>query len=151
VIRETQTQKDWMPKSPGLNFRQATTLIANVCEIAGHRDLIGEARKALGQAGILKAVREHNQAVLFDWLIWSLSYQGVSDAVASGYMEVHGSASAEYIAQGLADPIRCQKLQNFAAFRRPLPALAPLKGKPEKVTPPSQKWFGCVIILRMFF
>jgi hypothetical protein len=105
-----------MPKSPGLNFQKATSLITNVCEVAGHRDLMGEARKALGQAGILKAVREHDDGVLFDWLMWSLSYQGVSDAVASRYMELHGSASAEQIAQGVAGRTRCEKLQDFAAF-----------------------------------
>jgi hypothetical protein len=105
-----------VPKAYGLNFKQATDLIKAVCEIAGAKDLIQDAKKALGEAGILRAVRQHDDGALFDWLMWSVSYQGVSDAVASGYMEVHGSASAEQIAQDLDRQPKCEKLHSFSAF-----------------------------------
>ena len=105
-----------MSKSPGLNFRQATALIKTVCDVAGSNDFIGEARAGLAQAGVLKAVRQHDDAVLFDWLMEAVSYQGVSDAVAAGYMEAHGNASADQIARDLDAQPTCDKLHSYWQF-----------------------------------
>ena len=105
-----------MPKAPGLNFRQATALIETVCEVAGSDDFIGEARAGLGQAGVVKAVRTHNDAVLFDWLMETVSYQGVSDAVAAGYMKAHGNATADQIGRDLDARPACDKLQSYWQF-----------------------------------
>jgi len=103
-------------KAPGLNFRQATALITTVCEVAGSRDFIEDARAGLAQAGVLKAVRRHNDAVLFDWLMEAVSYQGVSDNVAAGYMEQHGIASADQIARDLCGRPACDKLHSYWQF-----------------------------------
>jgi hypothetical protein len=105
-----------MPRTPGLNFRQATALIKTVCDVAGSRDFIGEARVGLAQAGVLKAVRNHDDAVLFDWLMEAMSYQGVSDAVAAGYMEAHGVASADQITRDLDAQPGCEKLHSYWQF-----------------------------------
>jgi hypothetical protein len=105
-----------VPKAPGLNFRQATALIKTVCDVAGSDDFIEEARAGLAQAGVLRAVRTNNDAVLFDWLMEAVSYQGVSDAVAAGYMEAHGVASADQIAQDLDAHPACAKLEAYWQF-----------------------------------
>ena len=43
--------------------------------------------------GITSAVRHHDSATLFDWLITMLSYRGISDRVATDYLERHGQAT----------------------------------------------------------
>lgn len=102
-----------MPKAPGLNFSQATALIKTVCDVAGSNDFIEEARSGLAQAGVLKAVQKHNDAVLFEWLAEAISYQGIADSVAAGYIEQHGKASAGQIAQDLDAHPACDKLHSY--------------------------------------
>ena len=63
----------------------------NVCCLAGAASLIDDNRADLRAEGIPSAIRRHDTATLFDWLVSALSYQGISDQVASDYMERHGS------------------------------------------------------------
>jgi len=107
-----------MPKAVGLNFKQATSLIATVCEVAGSRNIIDEARSELRQAGVIKAVRDHNDHVIFNWLMQAVSYQGIADAVAASFMASHGTASAGWIEDILEwPPPRCEKLHSFWKFK----------------------------------
>jgi hypothetical protein len=64
----------------------AVRIIYWVCCLAGAPDLIDGIRKELRAEGILAAIRRHDTAVLFDWLMTALSYQGVSNEVAANYM-----------------------------------------------------------------
>jgi hypothetical protein len=106
-----------MPKSVGLNFRQATSLIEIVCDVAGSRTLVDESRAGLKQAGVIRAVRTHDDGPIFDWLMEAVSYQGIADAVAAGYMETHGTASADHIAASLEWPPPCDKLHSYWKFQ----------------------------------
>jgi len=54
-----------------------------------------------------------NNAALFDWLIVILSYQGISDRVASAYIEQHGSVTWNEIANGLSRDPSCPKLRSY--------------------------------------
>jgi hypothetical protein len=105
-----------LPKAPGLNFRQATALVKTVCEVAGSRDFIKQARNGLLKAGVVRAIRTRNDAVLFDWLMVAISYQGIADSVAAGYMEAHGTASADNITRELDATPRCSKLSSYWTF-----------------------------------
>jgi hypothetical protein len=98
-----------------VNFKQAVSLVEMVCEVAGSRDIINDARRNLRQAGVLKAVQEHDDRAIFDWLMEAVSYQGISDAAAASYMEVHGTASALDMAAGLQAP-PCLKLTSYWSF-----------------------------------
>ena len=71
-------RKHYVPKAPGLNFRQATALIKTVCDVAGSDDFVEEARTGLVQAGVLKAVQKHDDAVLFDWLMEAVKVLSMS-------------------------------------------------------------------------
>ena len=64
-----------------------------VCCLAGSASLIDDTRAELRADGIATAVRRHDTAALFDWLVAALSYQGISDKVAAEYLERHGSAT----------------------------------------------------------
>jgi hypothetical protein len=106
-----------MPKSVGLTLNQAISLVKIVCDVAGSRDLIEDARTELRQAGVVKAVRQHDDEVIFNWLMEAASYQGISDSVAAGYMEAHGTASAFEIGTSLESSQPCGKLRSYWNFR----------------------------------
>src|SRR5438270_2045950 len=70
---------------------QGAPLIRLICQIAGARSLIDDARVGLARPGVIAAVQRHDTPAIFNWLIDALSYQGVSDSIAYGYMEQHGA------------------------------------------------------------
>src|SRR3954470_16722520 len=72
------------------DFSRSVQLVRRICEVAGARSLIDDSRLGLARQGVIAAVRRHNTPVIFDWLVDALSYQGVSDSIAYGYMEQHG-------------------------------------------------------------
>jgi len=94
----------------------ATTLVRKVCTFANDTTLIDDSRVGLARAGVIEAVRNHDDMVLFDWMLEVLSYQGVSDAVASGYIEYHGSVRAGDVARGLQRRHLCPKLTSYWHF-----------------------------------
>src|ERR1700730_2130816 len=70
----------------------AVRVVHSVCCLAGSASLIDDIRADLRGEGIPSAIRRHDTATLFDWLVAALSYQGISDQVAAEYMERHGRA-----------------------------------------------------------
>jgi hypothetical protein len=54
--------------------------------------------------------------VIFDWLMHELSHQGISDAVADGYIDRHGNVTCADIERSLASNPGCYKLQGYWAF-----------------------------------
>ena len=57
----------------------ATQLILRVCQLAGSASFVDDARES---REVASAIRNRNTAILFDWLVASLSYQGIADQVA---------------------------------------------------------------------
>lgn len=57
-------------------------LVESVCAIAGEGDLFDDLREQLTQAGIIASVENHEDERLLDWLLASMSLQGISDTVA---------------------------------------------------------------------
>jgi hypothetical protein len=94
----------------------AVWLVRHICQLAGARSLIDDSRVVLGRHGVIAAVRRHDTPVIFDWLVEMLSYQGVSDSIAYGYMERHGRARWHDIAEALAGTPSCPKLRCYWAF-----------------------------------
>src|ERR1700730_336526 len=70
----------------------AVRVVHGVCCLAGAASLVDDIRADLRGEGIPSAIRRHDTATLFDWLVAALSYQGISDQVAAEYMERHGRA-----------------------------------------------------------
>src|ERR1700730_11156156 len=75
---------------PAINH--AVRLIHAVCGLAGSAALIDDIRADLRADKVQAAIRDHDTAVVFDWLMAALSYQGISDAAAYEYMARHGRA-----------------------------------------------------------
>jgi len=78
--------------------------------------LIDDSRVGLARHGVIAAVQRHDTPVIFDWLIDAVSYQGVSDSIAYGYMEQHGRVRWHDIAAGLAQQPSCPKLRCYWVF-----------------------------------
>jgi len=106
-----------MPKAQGLSLRKAISLIEVVCAVAGARDLIRDARNGLKQAGVINAIRQHDDGPIFDWLMEAVSYQGIADNVAATYMDMHGTASHAAIGATLELPPPCDKLHSYWKFQ----------------------------------
>src|SRR3979409_2086362 len=98
--------------TPTSNHR-AIRLLGNVCQIAGASSIVDDARVGLARHGVIAAVQRHDTATLFDWLIDALSYQGVSDNIAWGYMEQHGRVGWRDIASALTVLPSCPKLHCY--------------------------------------
>jgi hypothetical protein len=72
--------------------RYAVDLIATICALAGRPDYLENLRANARHHGLTQAVGARNSGPIFDWLAASMSYQGISDAVARTYMAKHGQA-----------------------------------------------------------
>jgi hypothetical protein len=112
------------PDSPGrprdenrAPINHATRLILRVCRLAGSASIIDDARSSLEADGVRDAIRNRNAAILFDWLVATLSYQGISDQVAADYMERHGQATWGAIESDLHRRPSCPKLESYWHFR----------------------------------
>lgn len=103
-------------RSGRLDERGVRALILNVCEIAGSRTLIDDARVELAGAGVIEAVQNHDDNVIFDWLLEIMQFQGVSDSAARAFLEEHGLATAHDIAKGLRRKQLCPKLKSYYHF-----------------------------------
>ena len=101
-----------------VELRGAIALFAKVCRVAGSHDMLQQVREGCRRGGLTNAVAEHDNALLFEWLISAVSYQGVSDAAATTYMNQHGRLTANDIADTFLSPPSCPKLRGFWAFER---------------------------------
>jgi hypothetical protein len=100
----------------GAALDHATRLILRVCQLAGSASFVADARESLEAEGVHAAVRTRNTAALFDWLVSILSYQGISDQVASDYMERHGLATWHAVENDLRRRPSCPKLRSYWQF-----------------------------------
>ena len=58
------------------DWHYATDLIRRVCVLAGRLNLVEDFQARPRGYGVQKAVRHHDTAVLFAWLLEELSFQG---------------------------------------------------------------------------
>src|SRR5262245_59208996 len=66
-----------------------------------------------------KAIIEHDSQILYGTLMHGLSYQGISDRIADGYIRKHGNITYQEIAQALGQgDTQCPKLKCFSTFRK---------------------------------
>jgi hypothetical protein len=110
------------PKYPKIQNRQgsainhAVRLIHAICGLAGAPTLIEEIRAELRADKVRAAIRNRHTGPVFDWLMAAVSYQGISDQVAYGYMEKHGRATWRQIKHSLDRGVSCPKLKSYWHF-----------------------------------
>src|SRR5260221_2807450 len=92
-------------------------MVPEVCRACERPSWIREHRQRLRNGGVYDAGRRRNQRALFDWLMGGLSYQGVSDSAAQGYIAVHGNVTYASVARALRRKLAtCPKLHGFDAY-----------------------------------
>ena len=57
------------------------------------RSYVDDIEARLSEAKIQEAVSRHDTATIFNWLVASISLQGISDAIALGFDARHGGGS----------------------------------------------------------
>jgi hypothetical protein len=92
----------------------ATRLIHRVCCLAMSADFIDESQ--VDYRAIRSAIKDHDTAALFDWLMAALSHQGISDRVADDYMDQHGRVTWREVERALSSQPSCPKLQSYWQF-----------------------------------
>jgi hypothetical protein len=97
------------------NLHYAVQLVHATCCLAGSASYLDDVRADLRDCGIMRAIKDHDTPALFDWLVEMLSFQGISDSVASGYIAQHGSVRWADIAEGLSRP-SCPELGGYWRF-----------------------------------
>jgi hypothetical protein len=97
---------------------RATGLVRRICRIAGEPRLIDKLSRDLVRRGVRSAIRRHNTSALFDWLVEAVSFQGIGNHVAHGYMERHGRVRWNEIAALIEAGPTCPKLQSYWHFDR---------------------------------
>ena len=70
----------------------------------------------MGADKVRAAIRHHDTAAVFDWLLAALSYQGISDQAAYEYMRRHGRATWRDIDRKLSQGVSCPKLKSYWHF-----------------------------------
>jgi hypothetical protein len=120
TIRHRQTDRKNHLKTrklPAGAIAHAVRIIYAICGLAGSSTLIDDIRANLRADKVQAAIRHRDTAVVFDWLMAALSYQGIADAVAYDYMERHGQAAwRDIVAHG--DPDR---RRHYLALQIPCP------------------------------
>ena len=103
-------------RRPTEGLKYARSIVHRVCAMAGHVTCIDDLRHAAIDAGLIVAVENSDTPAIFDWLMDILSYQGISDAVANGFMKEHGNVTWAQITRALSTSYECQKLQGYWVF-----------------------------------
>jgi hypothetical protein len=106
------------PQDPHSNtsLAYAIKVIHAVCCLSGSPSYVDVLRADLRDRGIVRAIQQHDTPALFDWLIETLSFQGISNAVASNYMAQHGTIRWSEIADALSQAPSCPKLGGYWSF-----------------------------------
>jgi hypothetical protein len=94
----------------------AVRLIHRVCGLAGSAGMLDEIRNNDGEPNVTTAIQRGDTPALFDGLVAALSYQGISDQVAAGYMELYGSATWAGIDRNVGQGVTCPKLKSYWHF-----------------------------------
>lgn len=98
------------------NLDYAVRLVHGTCCLAGSPSYLDDLREEMQHHGISRAVRTHDTPALFDWLVEVLSFQGISDSAAAGYIAQHGTARWCEVDQALSHSPSCPKLRGYWTF-----------------------------------
>jgi hypothetical protein len=93
----------------------AVNLIAAICHESGSQLMLGGTMDPNLQ-GLVHALRANDTPGVFDWMMDSFSFQGISDNVAAAYLAQHGNATWRRIATQLRRRPSCARLVNYWTY-----------------------------------
>jgi hypothetical protein len=91
-------------------------LIRTVCAVAGSMSFLDEIDAEVLNAGLDHAVAIRDTPPIFDWLVTTFSFQGISDRVARDYINKHGTVSWSNIEASVRNKPSCPKLRSYWHF-----------------------------------
>jgi hypothetical protein len=91
-------------------------VIGTVCSLAGSLTFLQDIQRDLRRAGIRDAIARRDTPMIFNWLLTTFSYQGISDQVARGYIRQYGNATWAQIATALEKEPPCPLLRSHWQF-----------------------------------
>ncbi|WP_244432858.1 MULTISPECIES: hypothetical protein [unclassified Afipia] len=91
-------------------------IIQRVCTLSGSLTLLEDIVASARHSGIPGAIRRHDNPRIFDWLMDSFSFQGISDRVARDYLARYGNARWVDIKAGFDSEPSCPKLRSYWLF-----------------------------------
>ncbi len=95
---------------------EARSVLLTLATLPGVGDQLGPLRQGMAKTGLAEALATADSNRVYDWLMNLLSLQGVSDAIALGYIATHGNADRATIRKHLAATrCACPKLAGFEA------------------------------------
>jgi hypothetical protein len=103
-------------KSKTTEIDRVARLVRQICRIAGEPRMIDHLARDLARRGVRTAIRRRDTSALFDWLLETVSYQGIGNHVAEGYMARHGRVRFTRIAALMEARPSCPKLQSYWHF-----------------------------------
>lgn len=95
-------------------IEHAVALVHRVCCLAGLPNYLRSVRASNGR--VRQAIVSRNTPALFDWLVETLNFQGISNQIARAYLNEHGSVTWADIERSLALEPACSKLQGYWRF-----------------------------------
>src|SRR5947208_3305001 len=87
----------------------AVDLVRRVCRLAGSTGMVSDLQRGVRRAGVLAAIERRDTPVLFNWLMRALSFQGIADRVADGFIREHGNVEWSDVLRNLAQSPGCRK------------------------------------------
>jgi hypothetical protein len=97
-------------------LEHSVALVDRVCQLAGDQEFIESLQITSDRDSLRVIIGRNDTPALFDWLLDSFSYQGISDQVAYGYMERHGRLTWPEINRSLEQRPTCPKLTGHWRF-----------------------------------
>lgn len=95
----------------------AVALIESVCAVSVDPDFAASVDgTSSNDPRLIAALRANSTAGLFDWMMDSFSFQGISDSVAHSYLESNGNATWQTIKSQLAGQPTCPLLPSYWTF-----------------------------------
>lgn len=100
------------------NRLDPVSIIQAICTSGSNRGFLNTLRRNMRKEGLVKAIQNRDNQVLFDWLMGCFSYQGISDAIADSFIAQHGNATYSGLEISLKEQTtKCLKLTDFEAFK----------------------------------
>jgi hypothetical protein len=112
--RQSKTKK--LPTYSRSALNHSVKIVHQVCCLAGAHSLIEDTRSEGAPKTLGSIIERLDTPALFDWLIYALSFQGISDRVASAYIDQHGSVTWAEIEYRLSKRPSCPKLRSYWHF-----------------------------------
>jgi hypothetical protein len=100
------------------SVEDAARLVRDICKSVGIGDFVASNKRRARRSGLVRAVRERDTRFLYSWLMDNFSFQGISDRIATDYIETHGNATWDVVESLLQDSqCDCPKLGGFESYK----------------------------------